>query len=91
MQLITNTSTVLNHLSFSEQCAVKNLASALEGNKSKTMVSGDLRNVDTARSTVVSALSKLEIAGVIRSKSLGVKGTHIEVLNQEALSEIAGV
>lgn len=92
MQLITNTNTVVSQLSYSEICAVKNLVTALEGKQSKTLVSGELRhNYDTARSTVVNTLSKLEIAGVIRSKSLGMKGTHIEVLNQEALSEIAGV
>lgn len=91
MQLVTNTNTVVSQLSHTEYCAVGNLVKALNGEKTKTLVSGDLKKDETSRTSVVNALSKLEIAGVIRSKSLGMKGTHIEVLNQEALYEIAGV
>jgi transcriptional pleiotropic repressor len=91
MQLVTNTNTVVSQLSYTEYFAVGNLVKALQGETKKTLISGDLKKDETSRTSVVNALSKLEIAGVIRSKSLGMKGTYIEVLNQEALNEIAGV
>ena len=40
------------------------------------------------RSVIVNALRKFESAGVIESKSLGMKGTYIRVLNEHLLDEI---
>ena len=37
------------------------------------------------RSVIVNALRKLESAGVIESRSLGMKGTHIKVINEKLL------
>ena len=41
------------------------------------------------RSVIVNALRKLESAGVIESRSLGMKGTHIKVLNSRFHEELA--
>ncbi|MBJ3788582.1 GTP-sensing pleiotropic transcriptional regulator CodY, partial [Bacillus sp. OA1] len=41
------------------------------------------------RSVIVNALRKLESAGVIESRSLGMKGTYIKVLNDKFLHELA--
>jgi transcriptional pleiotropic repressor len=40
------------------------------------------------RSVIVNALRKLESAGVIESKSLGMKGTHIKILNAHLIEEM---
>ena len=40
------------------------------------------------RSVIVNALRKFESAGLIQSKSLGMKGTHIKVLNPYLLEEL---
>ena len=44
--------------------------------------------VGITRSVIVNALRKFESAGVIESKSLGMKGTYIRVLNEYLLDEI---
>ena len=38
--------------------------------------------VGITRSVIVNALRKLESAGIIESKSLGMKGTYIKVLKE---------
>ena len=43
---------------------------------------------DITRSVVVNALRKFESAGVIESKSLGMRGTHIIVLNEYLMDEL---
>ncbi|HTG68743.1 MAG TPA: hypothetical protein VL921_05750 [Candidatus Udaeobacter sp.] len=40
------------------------------------------------RSVIVNALRKLESAGVIETRSLGMKGTYIKILNQQLLQEL---
>ena len=40
------------------------------------------------RSVIVNALRKFESAGVIESRSLGMKGTYIKVLNSALLDEL---
>jgi len=36
----------------------------------------------------VNALRKLESAGIIESRSLGMKGTYLKVLNQQFIKEL---
>lgn len=43
------------------------------------------------RSVIVNALRKLESAGVIESRSLGMKGTYIKVLNDKFLNALAEI
>ena len=40
------------------------------------------------RSVIVNALRKFESAGVIESKSLGMKGTYIKVKNEYLIDEV---
>ena len=40
------------------------------------------------RSVIVNALRKLESAGVIESRSLGMKGTHIKITNEKFSEEL---
>jgi len=44
--------------------------------------------VGITRSVIVSALRKFESAGVIESRSLGMKGTYIKVLNDYLFDEL---
>ena len=41
-----------------------------------------------ARSTIVSAIKKMESAGVLTSRSLGIKGTHIKIANGHISKEL---
>ena len=43
------------------------------------------------RSVIVNALRKLESAGVIESRSLGMKGTYIKIVNSQFREELAKV
>ncbi|WP_284199231.1 hypothetical protein [Alicyclobacillus sacchari] len=40
------------------------------------------------RSVIVNSIRKLESAGTIESRSLGMKGTHLRILNQFVEDEI---
>ncbi len=44
--------------------------------------------VGITRSVIVNALRKFESAGVIESKSSGMKGTYIKVVNDVVLQEL---
>jgi transcriptional pleiotropic repressor len=46
--------------------------------------------VGVTRSVIVNALRKLESAGIIESRSLGMKGTFIKVLSPLFLEDIGG-
>ena len=43
--------------------------------------------IGITRTVIVNALRKLESAGLIRTKSSGVKGTHIEIINDIVYTE----
>ncbi|MCL8208735.1 MAG: GTP-sensing pleiotropic transcriptional regulator CodY, partial [Actinomycetia bacterium] len=43
------------------------------------------------RSVIVNALRKLESAGVVETRSLGMKGTHIRVLNPRLRPTLAKI
>ena len=44
--------------------------------------------VGITRSVIVNALRKLESAGVIETRSLGMKGTYIRILNEQLIQSI---
>ena len=60
----------------------------LDGNEGLLVASKIADRVGITRSVIVNALRKFESAGVIESKSLGMKGTYIRVLNERLLDEI---
>ena len=47
--------------------------------------------VGITRSVIVNALRKFESAGVIESRSSGMKGTYIKIVNDMLLSELAAM
>lgn len=75
-------------LSYSEVRAAIAIFSELEGTEGLLVASRIADNAGLTRSVIVNALRKFESAGVIESKSLGMKGTHIKVLNDHLLDEV---
>jgi transcriptional pleiotropic repressor len=78
----------LSTLSFSEMEAVEHIFYELGGLEGLLVASRIADRVGITRSVIVNALRKLESAGVIESKSLGMKGTYIRVLNDNLPEEL---
>ncbi|MEA4882143.1 MAG: GTP-sensing pleiotropic transcriptional regulator CodY [Clostridia bacterium] len=78
----------LNTLSFSEQEAVEHIFDELAGDEGLLVASKIADRVGITRSVIVNALRKFESAGVIESRSLGMKGTYIRVLNDKLFEEL---
>ncbi len=75
-------------LSYSELEAVEHIFAELGGSDGLLVASRIADRVGITRSVIVNALRKFESAGVIESKSLGMKGTYIRVLNDYLLDEL---
>ncbi|TVP84217.1 MAG: GTP-sensing pleiotropic transcriptional regulator CodY [Alkalicoccus sp.] len=78
----------ISSLSYSELEAVEHIFEELDGNEGLLVASKIADRVGITRSVIVNALRKLESAGVIESRSLGMKGTYIKVLNDKFLAEL---
>ncbi|QOY34462.1 GTP-sensing pleiotropic transcriptional regulator CodY [Anaerobacillus isosaccharinicus] len=78
----------IGSLSYSELEAVEHIFDELEGNEGLLVASKIADRVGITRSVIVNGLRKLESAGVIESRSLGMKGTYIKVLNNKFLLEL---
>lgn len=78
----------LGTLSYSELDAVQHIFEQLEGEEGLLVASKIADRVGITRSVIVNALRKFESAGVIESKSLGMKGTYIRVLNDRLIKEL---
>ncbi|MBM7094166.1 MULTISPECIES: GTP-sensing pleiotropic transcriptional regulator CodY [Alteribacter] len=78
----------ISSLSYSELEAVEHIFEELEGHEGLLVASKIADRVGITRSVIVNALRKLESAGVIESRSLGMKGTYIKVLNDKFLIEL---
>jgi len=78
----------IESLSFSELEAIEHIFKELEGNEGLLVASKVADRVGITRSVIVNALRKFESAGVIESRSLGMKGTHIRILNDELMPEL---
>lgn len=76
-------------LSYSEIEAVQQIFNELKGNEGLLVASKIADRSGITRSVIVNALRKLESAGVIESRSLGMKGTHIKIMNNKFLEELA--
>ncbi len=78
-------------LSYSEMEAVGHIFKELGGMEGLLVASKIADRAGITRSVIVNALRKLESAGIIESRSLGMKGTHIKVLNEELLTELDNI
>lgn len=81
----------ISTLSFSELEAITHIFDELEGMEGVLVASKIADKVGITRSVIVNALRKFESAGVIESRSSGMKGTYIKVLNDVIFDELEAV
>ena len=78
----------ISTLSFSELEAITYIFDELDGNEGILVASKIADRVGITRSVIVNALRKFESAGVIESRSSGMKGTYIKVMNDVVFDEL---
>ena len=78
----------ISTLSFSELEAITHIFKELDGNEGILVASKIADRVGITRSVIVNALRKFESAGVIESRSSGMKGTYIKVINDVVFDEL---
>lgn len=78
----------ISTLSASELQAIKAVFDALDGTEGILVASRIADNTGITRSVIVNALKKFDSAGVISTKSSGMKGTKIKVLNEAVFDAI---
>ena len=81
----------ISTLSFSELEAIIHIFEELSGNEGVLVASKIADRVGITRSVIVNALRKFESAGVIESRSAGMKGTYIKVINDVVFAELEEV
>ncbi len=80
-----------NTLSFSELEAIIHIFDEMDGEEGILVASKIADRVGITRSVIVNALRKFESAGVIESRSSGMKGTYIKVLNEVLFDEMEAI
>lgn len=78
----------ISTLSASELQAIKAVFDALDGTEGILVASRIADDTGITRSVIVNALKKFDSAGVISTKSSGMKGTKIKVLNEAVFDAI---
>ena len=78
----------ISTLSFSELEAIIHIFEELEWTEGILVASKVADRVGITRSVIVNALRKFESAGVIESRSSGMKGTYIKVVNDYVFTEL---
>ncbi|MEG1958110.1 MAG: GTP-sensing pleiotropic transcriptional regulator CodY [Acetivibrio sp.] len=78
----------ISTLSFSELEAIRHIFKELDGSEGILVASKIADRVGITRSVIVNALRKFESAGVIESRSSGMKGTYIKVINDVIFDEL---
>jgi transcriptional pleiotropic repressor len=68
-------------LSYSELEAIEHVFKELKSNEGLLIARKIAHQIGITSSVIVNALRKFESAGIIESRSLGMKGTYIRVLN----------
>lgn len=81
----------ISTLSFSELEAITHIFDEMDGKEGILVASKIADRVGITRSVIVNALRKFESAGVIESRSSGMKGTYIKVLNDVVFDELANI
>ena len=81
----------ISTLSFSELEAIIHIFEELNGNEGVLVASKIADRVGITRSVIVNALRKFESAGVIESRSSGMKGTYIKVIHDVVFAELEEV
>jgi len=85
---LANVRVALDSLSYSELAAIRSVFKELGGEEGFLVASKVADRIGITRSVIVNAMRKLESAGVVESRSLGMKGTYIKVKNGSFLAEL---
>lgn len=85
---VADVRSAISTLSVSEMDAIVHIFEELNGMEGVLVASKIADRVGITRSVIVNALRKFESAGVIVSKSSGMKGTYIKVVNDAVYEEI---
>ena len=78
----------ISTLSYSEMEAILHIFDSLDGKEGTLVASKIADRVGITRSVIVNALRKFESAGVIESRSSGMRGTYIKVVNDVIFDEL---
>lgn len=78
----------IKSLSYSEILAMQHIFDELQGDEGLLVASRIADQAGITRSVIVNALRKLASANVIESRSLGMKGTYLRILNREIRPEL---
>ncbi|MCD8301091.1 MAG: GTP-sensing pleiotropic transcriptional regulator CodY [Clostridiales bacterium] len=78
----------ISTLSFTERQAIRLILAELDGDEGVLIASRVADAAGITRSVIVNAMRKLESAGVLESRSSGMKGTRIKILNDTIFEEI---
>lgn len=78
----------INTLSYSEVEAIVHIFDELRGKEGILVASKIADQAGITRSVIVNALRKFESAGIIESRSSGMKGTYIKVQNELVFDEV---
>lgn len=85
---ISSAQSAIGTLSVMEQEAIVYVFNELDGNEGMLVASKIADRVGITRSVIVNGLRKLESAGVIETKSAGMKGTYIKIVNDAIFDEL---
>ncbi|MGN1318580.1 MAG: hypothetical protein ACI4VF_06145 [Lachnospirales bacterium] len=79
---------VIGSLTVSEYKALVNVFKYFDKNEGIVVISRIAKESKITRSIIVNAIKKIESAGIVDSRSLGMKGTKISVNNKYFISEL---
>ena len=92
MNVLTSTDKIVSHLTHTEIAAIKVISIAIEENNSDVIVLSSVADkYKLTRSVCSGVIRILAIAGIIETRSLGMKGQYIKVINPEAFNHIRKV
>lgn len=85
---VNNAKSAVDTLSATEKKAIGHIFSALTEGEGILVASKIADEVGITRSVIVNALRKLESAGIIETRSAGMRGTYIKVMNEVIYSVV---
>lgn len=81
----------ISTLTSNEIIAMQDVFERMISDEGLVVESKVVEHTGISKTVVSSGLKKLEVAGVIESKALGMKGTHIRVVNDELRTELGRI
>lgn len=86
MIIATSVNNVLDNLSFTEREITKVIVNELAGKPEAQFITSSLaKEHKLTRSCFTNTLRLLSCAGILYTRSLGMKGQYVKVINQDAL------